>query len=267
MVMASQPSTRQELPPCIRNSCLPGNRDPEPARAFPRRAASTRFRDKDGLWARVNLEEVATIEGLAPRQEEGAGISTNDNPTLVARRPYRAQLPPIHALARLEKDYQGEVTVVTQNIDPLHEQAGAKNVIHMHGRDGEIRCMKCPARLRLRRRSHTPHSICPNCNAVGEPSAEHRVVRRDADAHGPTSTQRSSAAGLFLSIGTSGEVLSRGGLRPACPSPPAQGRTPSSSTSKRPAASPCSTKHIYGPRPPRPCRPMSSASLASGWPE
>ena len=48
------------------------------------------FRDKDGLWTRVNLEEVATHRGLAPRQEEGARLLQRD-PQELPRRPYRAQ--------------------------------------------------------------------------------------------------------------------------------------------------------------------------------
>ena len=93
------------------------------------------FREADGLWTRVNLEEVATLEAWHHDKKKvldfynetrgmfrAAGIHPND-----AHK----------ALARLEREYDGEVTIITQNIDLLHEQAGSKRVIHMHGRDGE----------------------------------------------------------------------------------------------------------------------------------
>jgi len=99
------------------------------------------FRDKDGLWTRVNLEDVATIDAWHRDKRKVLDFYNDTRKSFCA-----AHIVPnaAHkALARLEQKYDGEVTVVTQNIDPLHEQAGSKRVIHMHGRDGEIRCMHC----------------------------------------------------------------------------------------------------------------------------
>ena len=56
---------------------------------------------------------------------------------------------------------------MTQNIDTLHEQAGSKHVLHMHGRDGEIRCMNCGT-VTESDIDLSPASICPHCKAVGE---------------------------------------------------------------------------------------------------
>jgi NAD-dependent deacetylase len=64
-------------------------------------------------------------------------------------------------------EVRGRGHVVTQNIDPLHEMAGSKRVLHMHGRDGEIRCMNCGTVLESDA-DLTPQSVCPNCKAVGE---------------------------------------------------------------------------------------------------
>jgi NAD-dependent deacetylase len=166
------------------------------------------FRDKDGLWTRVNLEEVATIEAWHRDKQKVLDFYNDTRRSL--RAAHVAPNAAHHALARLEKEYQGEVTVVTQNIDPLHEQAGSKNVIHMHGRDGEIRCMKCQ-RVFASDADLTPHSICPNCNSVGE-------LRPNIVWFGemPLRMDEIYAAlercGLFLSIGTSGEVYPAAGF-------------------------------------------------------
>ncbi len=95
------------------------------------------FRDSDGLWENHNVEDVASIEGWYR------------NPSLVldfynAR---RAQLPDVRpnaahaAIAGLEKDY--DVTVVTQNLDNLHERAGSTRIIHLHGELTKVRPENC----------------------------------------------------------------------------------------------------------------------------
>ena len=85
------------------------------------------FRDSGGLWEQHRVEDVASIEGY------------HRNPKLVIDfyNERRKQLPAVspcrgHELvAALERDY--DVTVVTQNVDDLHERAGSSNIIHLHG--------------------------------------------------------------------------------------------------------------------------------------
>jgi len=97
----------------------------------------TTFRDSDGLWENHNVEDVASIEGWYR------------NPSLVldfynAR---RAQLPTVKpnaahlAIAELENEY--DVTVVTQNVDNLHERAGSTRVVHLHGELTKVRPENC----------------------------------------------------------------------------------------------------------------------------
>src|SRR5882757_9998266 len=123
------------------------------------------FRDKDGLWNRVNLEEVATIE--AWHRDKKKVLDFYNDTRKMLRAAHIAPNAAHKALAHLEQKYDGEVTVVTQNIDPLHEQAGSKRVIHMHGRDGEIRCMNCQT-ISVSDEDLTPASVCPHCYAVGD---------------------------------------------------------------------------------------------------
>src|SRR5262245_19651995 len=86
------------------------------------------FRAKDGLWSRVDIEEVATIEAWHRNKQKVLDFY-NDT-----RRMFRAaHIEPNaahRALARLEREYDGDVTVVTQHIDPLHEMAGSRRVLH-----------------------------------------------------------------------------------------------------------------------------------------
>ncbi|MGE3907214.1 MAG: NAD-dependent deacetylase, partial [Reyranellaceae bacterium] len=101
------------------------------------------FRDKDGLWSKYDIEEVATIEAFRRNPKKVLDFYNE------RRRDFRsANIRPNaahEALARLEREWPGEVLVVTQNIDLLHEGGGSRNVMHMHGQAGKIRCMHCEA--------------------------------------------------------------------------------------------------------------------------
>lgn len=95
------------------------------------------FRDSDGLWEQHKVEDVASIEGWYR------------DPSLVlefynARRAQLAQVRPNaahYAIAELEKDY--DVTVITQNVDNLHERAGSTRLIHLHGELTKVRPENC----------------------------------------------------------------------------------------------------------------------------
>lgn len=85
------------------------------------------FRDFDGYWHEYRIDEVATPEGFAANPALVLRFYNQRRHEVLAARPNAAH----HAIAQLERDY--EVTVVTQNIDDLHERAGSSNVIHVHG--------------------------------------------------------------------------------------------------------------------------------------
>ena len=157
------------------------------------------FRDKGGLWTQHRVEDVATPEGFAR------------NPQLVhdfynARRAQAADARPnaAHAaLAELEAKLDGEVLIVTQNVDSLHEKAGSRNVIHMHGALDKALCAACEHRWDAPR-VMAPDDACPRC---GTPATRPDVVWFGEIPYGMEEIGEAlSKADLFVSIGTSGEV-------------------------------------------------------------
>jgi len=89
------------------------------------------FRDADGIWQRVRIEDVATPEAFARDPERVQGFYNARRAQLrdPAIRPNAAHL----ALAELERRWPGEFLLVTQNVDDLHERAGSRKLVHMHG--------------------------------------------------------------------------------------------------------------------------------------
>lgn len=85
------------------------------------------FRDADGLWEGHDVMEVATPEGFARNPELVLNFYNQRRKQLFEVNPNPAHV----ALAEFERDYK--VSIITQNVDDLHERAGSTNVIHLHG--------------------------------------------------------------------------------------------------------------------------------------
>lgn len=164
------------------------------------------FRGPDGLWEGHRVEDVATTEAFAR------------DPALVhafydARRANLKRVAPNaahQALARLDAEWPGELLIVTQNVDDLHERAGATRVLHMHGELKSAWCRACDARLPWDGDlGHGPQ--CPGCGAGGR-------LRPDIVWFGemPYEMERIdralTGADLFVSIGTSGAVYPAAGF-------------------------------------------------------
>ncbi len=162
------------------------------------------FRDPDGLWQRVRIEDVATPEAFARDPAHVHAFYNARRTQLADVQPNAAHL----ALMRLEREWPGAFLLVTQNVDDLHDRAGSLP-LHMHGELRRVRCLACGARhgwaadLSI----STP---CPSC-AVSR-------LRPDIVWFGemPMGMDRIEAAldgcGLFLSIGTSGNVYPAAGF-------------------------------------------------------
>ena len=163
------------------------------------------FRDAGGVWEQHRVEDVATPEGFAR------------DPALVQRfydmrRAAVQEVEPNaahHALARLDAQWDGELLIVTQNVDDLHERAGARRVLHMHGELLSALCSACDAR-------HAwtgPLIDRPPC-----PACEARALRPDVVWFGEMPYQMDRIytalrnADLFVSIGTSGAVYPAAGF-------------------------------------------------------
>jgi NAD-dependent deacetylase len=160
------------------------------------------FRDADGIWARYRPEDVATQEGFARDPALVLDFYNQRRRHLLSG---EVQPNPAHAaLARLEREWPVEVMIVTQNIDDLHERAGSRNVVHMHGEILKARCMACAGVVEWRG-DLAVESVCAGCGASG-------TLRPDVVWFGeyPYEIERIYRAlggcGLFVSIGTSAHV-------------------------------------------------------------
>jgi NAD-dependent deacetylase len=91
------------------------------------------FRDSDGLWEGYDVYEVATPRGFAKNPQLVLDFYNMRRKDVAAAEPNAAH----KGLAELENDF--DVTIITQNIDDLHERAGSKNVVHLHGQIFKMR--------------------------------------------------------------------------------------------------------------------------------
>jgi NAD-dependent deacetylase len=102
------------------------------------------FRDADGLWEGHRVEEVATPEAYDMAPTTVHRFYDARRSALLMVQPNAAH----HALARLEEALGDDLLVVTQNIDDLHERAGSRRVMHMHGELLSALCRSCDGRVR-----------------------------------------------------------------------------------------------------------------------
>lgn len=164
------------------------------------------FRDADGLWAKYDIEDVATPEAFARNPALVLDFYNMRRREVQKARPNAAH----EALVRLEREHKGRVTVITQNIDPLHELAGSKRLIHMHGELLKVWCTSCDARLPWTDDVAT-ETPCPRCSRPGG-------LRPDVVWFGemPYFMREIYAlldkCDLFISIGTSGNVYPAAGF-------------------------------------------------------
>ena len=163
------------------------------------------FRAEDGLWEDHPVEEVATPQGFRRDPDLVQRFYDERRVNILA-----AQPNPAHAaLARLDAAWEGDLLIVTQNIDDLHERAGASRVLHMHGEGLSAWCTACEARHRwegtLRDRP-----ACPTC---GEAALRPDIVWFGEMPYRMDEIFAALArADLFVSIGTSGAVYPAAGF-------------------------------------------------------
>src|SRR5262245_14774185 len=170
------------------------------------------FRDKDGLWAKVDYREVATPEGFARNPQRVLDFYNMRRKASSNAKPNAGHL----ALARLEAEHAakngGQVLVVTQNVDSLHEAAGTRNLIHMHGQHNQALCNFCRTSHPWGREAEDLQVglKCQSCGKAGglRPDV---VWFGEMPYHMDRIYEELGAADLFLSIGTSGNVYPANG--------------------------------------------------------
>ena len=157
------------------------------------------FRDSDGIWSKYDLNEVATVDGYLRNPERVLEFYNFRRANAAVAEPNAAHF----ALAALEERHKGSIDIVTQNIDDLHERAGSRSVVHMHGELFRSLCAVCGARWDAPMVMKID-DCCPDC---GKPK-----TRPDIVWFGEIPYQMDhifsliGSADLFVSIGTSGQV-------------------------------------------------------------
>lgn len=173
-----------------------------------RESGLSTFRDADGIWAATRIEDVATPAAFAADPMRVHAFYNARRKGLLDRavRPNAAH----RALATLEREWPGEVLIVTQNIDDLHERAGSRTLIHMHGEALKARCERC-------RTAHawtldlSVKTACPACGGKGG-MRPHVVWFGEMPFMIEEIERALSTCGLFLSVGTSGNVYPAAGF-------------------------------------------------------
>ena len=163
------------------------------------------FRDTGGIWSRYDLNEVATPQGFARNPALVHDFYNARRANCIAASPNPAH----HALARFQRERPGEMLIVTQNVDDLHQRAGSAPVIAMHGGLMGALCHACGHRWPAPEVME-PDDPCPACGA--------QATRPDVVWFGevpyrmPEIEAAVAAARVFCAIGTSGQVWPASGL-------------------------------------------------------
>jgi NAD-dependent deacetylase len=163
------------------------------------------FRADDGLWEDHRVEDVASPQGFRRDPDLVQRFYDERRRNILDAEPNAAHC----ALGRLDEAWDGELLIVTQNIDDLHERGGARRVLHMHGEGLSAWCTACDARHRwtgtLRDR--------PPCPACGEPALRPDIVWFGEMPYRMDDIFAALVrADLFVSIGTSGAVYPAAGF-------------------------------------------------------
>lgn len=167
------------------------------------------FRGETGLWENEPVEAVATYEGFARDRKRVHDFYNKMRQSVKTKEPNPAH----KALGRLEEECGKKgyrYTLVTQNIDDLHEKGGSKNILHMHGKLYSLLCESCQSRIAGFDGDSTTEQECPLCHK--------KAMRPDIVWFGemPYYMDRIQMAlmtcKLFISIGTSGVVYPAAGF-------------------------------------------------------
>jgi len=160
------------------------------------------FRDQNGLWENHRVEDIASPEGFQRNPSMVYNFYNERRKQLLSQevRPNKGHL----ALALLEEKFQGHTKLITQNVDDLHERAGSKNILHMHGELLKMRCQSSNEVFFTNER-FDELTQCSCCKETGT-LRPHIVWFGEVPFHMDNIQRILKECDLFLSIGTSGQV-------------------------------------------------------------
>jgi NAD-dependent deacetylase len=164
------------------------------------------FRGPDGLWEGHRVEDICTPQALARDPALVLDFYDQRRRALGTVAPNAAH----DALAKLDAEWPGELLIVTQNVDDLHERAGARRMLHIHGELLSALCRACGAQSRFTG-DMLPGPPCPACGTAGALRPD-IVFFGEIPYHMEEIEAALAEADLFVSIGTSGAVYPAAGF-------------------------------------------------------
>lgn len=164
------------------------------------------FRGPDGLWEGHRVEDVCTPDAFARDSDLVQRFYDLRRAALMQVEPNAAHL----ALARLDREWPGELLLVTQNVDDLHDRAGSARLVHMHGELKSALCLGCDSRMAWAE-TLIDGPPCPHCRAKGMLRPD-IVWFGEIPYHMDRIERALAQADLFVSIGTSGAVYPAAGF-------------------------------------------------------
>ena len=164
------------------------------------------FRASDGLWEQHRIEDVATPEGFARHPALVQQFYNQRRAQLASVEPNPGHL----ALARLQQQWPGEVLLITQNVDDLHERGGSPEVLHMHGELLKVRCVRS-GQVVPWHQDVTPQTRCQCCTPP-QVLRPHIVWFGEMPLEMARISEALWQADLFIAIGTSGNVYPAAGF-------------------------------------------------------
>ena len=161
----------------------------------------TTFRDKNGLWEQHNIQEICSANSLYANYSKTIDFYDDRRVELKDKKPNKTHI----AIAKIKNKYPNDIVVITQNIDDLFEKAKCKDVIHLHGKLKEIRCMSCDFILNVGYDYQDDmFDCCPKCSGKFRPNivffGEEAPLYVKLDNH-------IQDCEFLVVIGTSGKVI------------------------------------------------------------
>ncbi len=164
------------------------------------------FRDSDGLWENHAIEDVATPEGFMHNPQLVYKFYNQRRRQAKETSPNKAHL----ALAQLAEIYGDNLTLITQNVDDLHERSGQKNIYHMHGELNKARCTNC-SHIAPWLHDLDENATCPQCQKLGH-MRPHIVWFGEMPLYMDFIEEKLKECDIFCAIGTSAQVYPAAGF-------------------------------------------------------